>query len=182
MLWSYTICSASTEIFTDKTDWENALAAQYLTEDFNDLQLNDGVSFVSEESGHINPAEGVYQDVLTSASQNSPMTTWSFTPQIIAYGGNWTLGGPGGSGNALLIYIAGEPTAVGSISNSYGGEFWGFVSDTPFTSVELIGAGGTNQQHYSLDDMVYSPLPEPGILWLLASVLTGLLPWRRRTF
>jgi hypothetical protein len=45
---------------------------------------------------------------------------------------------------------------VGFVSNSYNGEFWGFISDTPFTSVRLVGGTGTNQQNYRLDDMVYS--------------------------
>ena len=74
----------------------------------------------------------------------------------VAYGGNWTLGGPGGSGNSLQVYIADSSFHVGSISNSYGGGFWGFVSDTPVTSVRLVGGSGTNQQNYTLDNMVYA--------------------------
>ena len=89
--------NAATVIYTDKTAWESALGGQFLTEDFSDSDLNTGVSYVSTESGHINPAHGYYQDTLASTSQNEPMTTWSFTPEITAYGGDWTLGGPGGS-------------------------------------------------------------------------------------
>ncbi len=151
---------ALTTVYTDKTAWANALGGQFLTEDFNDNQLNDGITFVSTESGHISPL-GYYQDVLASQSQNEPMTTWSFTPEITGFGGDWTLGGPGGSGNSLLVYIADDSTFVGSIPNSYGGEFWGFTSDTPFMSVRLIGGRGTNQQNYRLDNMVYAPLAEP---------------------
>lgn len=171
-----------TMFFTNKTAWENALGGQFLTEDFSDLQLNGGVSFVSSESGGINPSEEYYHDVLASASQNAPQTTWSFTPQVTGYGGNWTLGGPGGSGNSLLVYIADSSHYVGAIPNSYYGEFWGFTSDTPFTSVTLIGGSGTNQQTYHLDDMVYSSVPEPGTLWLLSGGLIGILIWGRRTF
>jgi hypothetical protein len=156
LFWADMIFSQVVTVYTDKTEWENALDGQFLTEDFNDNQLNDGVSFVSTESGHINPAQGYYQDVLASESQNEPMTTWSFTPESVGYGGNWTLGGPGGSGNNLLVYIADFSLYVGAISNSYGGDFWGFISDTPFTSVTLVGGVGTNQQNYKLDDMVYS--------------------------
>ncbi|TWU40946.1 hypothetical protein [Novipirellula artificiosorum] len=58
------------------------------------------------------------------------MTVWSFTSSITAYGGDFTLGGPGGSGNSLLVYIDDSPTVTGSISNSYNGGFWGFISDT----------------------------------------------------
>ena len=143
-------------IYTNKAEWEAALSGSIVTEDFSDDQLNNGVSFVSAESGHINPEQECYQDVLASFSSNEPNTVWSFGSEIIAYGGNWTLGGPGGSGNSLLVYINDFPVYVGFISNSYGGEFWGFVSDTPFTSVRLVGGLGTNQQNYCLDDMVYS--------------------------
>lgn len=143
-------------VYTDKTQWEDALSGQFLTEDFNDPQLNDGLSFVSSESGHINPAEGYYQDVLASQSQNEPMTIWSFGHEIYAYGGNWTLGGPGGSGNSLLVSIDDSSFYVGAISNNYGGGFWGFISDTPFLSVKLIGGGGSHQQNYRLDNMAYS--------------------------
>ena len=118
--WAATV-SAATIVYTDKTAWENALGGQFLTEDFADDQLNTGVSFVSTESGHINPAQECYQDVLASTSQNEPMTTWSFTPEITGYGGNWTLGGPGGSGNSLLVYIADspmwEPFPIATVAN-----------------------------------------------------------------
>ena len=162
--WAAIVGAATVTIYTDRTEWENALGSQFRTEHFEDEILNAGVSFVSTESGHINTAEECYQDVLASQSQNEPMTIWSFAPGITAYGGDWTLGGPGGSGNSLLVYIDDSSTCVGSISNSYSGEFWGFISDTEFTSVKLVGGGGTNQQNYSLDDMAYSPIPAAGII------------------
>ena len=155
--------SASTAVFTEKAAWDVALGGQFLTEYFADDLLNVGVSFVSSESGHINPAAENYQDVLASASQNEPMTVWSFDPQITAFGGEWTLGGPGGSGNSLLVYLADSSSYVGTIANSYNGGFWGFTSDSPFNSVKLIGGTGSNQQHYSLDNMVYAPVAEPGL-------------------
>jgi len=178
LLCTATPAAAGFTIYTDKTAWEAAVSGQFATEDFSDSVLNAGVSFVSSESGHINPAQEVYQDVLASTSQNDPMTTWTFTPQMSAFGGNWTLGGPGGSGNSLQVSIADTSEYVGWISNSYGGEFWGFTSDVPFSSVKLAGGSGTNQQNCSLDDMVYSELPEPASLALLA--LGGLGFLRRR--
>ena len=179
MFWAVTVSASSITIYTDKTQWINALGGQFLTEEFSDSQLNDGVSFVSTESGHINPTLEHYQDVLTSESQNEPMTTWSFTPEVYGYGGNWTLGGPGGSGNSLLVYIADSSLLVGTIPNSYGGEFWGFISDTPFTSVQLVGGSGTNQQNYTLDNMVYSDetaVSAPGARSELASINVSVYP------
>lgn len=153
-----TVIGATVTIYTDQTEWENAVGGQFFTEDFYDLLLNEGISFVSAESGHINLAFGYYQDVLNSSSANEPFTTWMFTPQITAYGGTWTLGGPGGSGNYLLIYIDEIEEPVGVIGNSYNGDFYGFTSDTPFTSVTLVGGNSDNQQSYKLDDMVYGPV------------------------
>ncbi len=178
MSWASTVSAATVTVYTDKAQWESALGGQFLTEDFADSQLNDGVSFTSTESGHINPAEECYQDVLASQIQNEPMTIWSFSPEMAAYGGDWTLGGPGGSGNSLLVYIADFSLYVGAISNNYGGEFWGFISDTPFTSVKLVGGPGSNQQNYRLDNMVYSQVPEPATISLLT--LGGLVLIRRR--
>ncbi|MBN1912385.1 MAG: PEP-CTERM sorting domain-containing protein [Pirellulales bacterium] len=175
-----TTVHGATVVYTDKTAWENAVGGQFMTEEFADDQLNPGVSFDASESGHINPAEENYQDVLASTSQNEPMTIWHFAPGITGYGGNWTLGGPGGSGNSLLVYLADSSVYVGTIPNSYSGEFWGFTSDIPFTSVKLIGGNGIHQQHYSLDNMVYSQVPEPGVFLLIGTGLIGLLFWRRR--
>jgi hypothetical protein len=170
---------AAIVIHTDKAQWMGAVGGQFLTEDFSDSQLNSGVSFISSESGHINPAEECYQDVLASSSQNEPTTIWSFVPSITAFGGNWTLGGPGGSGNNLLVYIQDGSIFVGAISNSYGGGFWGFTSDTPFASVKLIGGSGQHQQNYRLDDLVYASIPEPAFVSMLAVGLSGLLVRRR---
>jgi hypothetical protein len=167
--------------YTDKNAWQNALGGPFLTEDFNDSMLNSGVSFTSSESAQINPALGHFQDVLTSTSNNEPTTVWSFSPPIAAYGGNWTLGGPGGSGNSLLVYIEDSNFYVGAIGNSYDGGFWGFISDTPFTSVRLIGSTGQNQQNYKLDDMVYAPVPEPASLCLYGAGLVGIFLAVRRS-
>ena len=156
------VSSATVTIYTDKLVWQEAVGEAFLTEDFSDEELNPGVSYVSTESGHINPAQECYQDVLASQSQNEPMTTWIFEFPVTAYGADWTLGGPGGSGNNLLVYLEDGSVYVGSIPNSYGGEFWGFVSDMPFSSVRVVGGSGTQQQHYCMDDMVYVPEFEPG--------------------
>ena len=176
-----TASALTTTIYYNQTAWVNAVSGPFLTEEFADDTLNPGVSYTSSESGGINPSFEYYHDVLTSESQNEPMTTWSFTPQITAYGGNWDLGGPGGGGNSLRVYVNDLSHYVGYISNSYQGGFWGFTADNLFTSVILKGGGGDHQQNYSLDNMVYAPVPVPGTFWLLGGgLLIGLLARLRR--
>lgn len=173
--------AAAETVYTDQAQWALAAGGAWETEDFSDGVLNAGLSFTSSESGHINPSGEYYQDVLASTSANSPMTTWSFETPMRAYGGQWTLGGAGGSGNALLVYLDDAPDPVGWIPNSYNGEFWGFASEAAFDSVRLIGAAGTNQQNYRLDDMVYSPVPEPASSAMLLGALALLFRRRRKT-
>jgi hypothetical protein len=173
--------SAGVMVYTNKAAWESAVSGQFLTEDFADKNLNAGVTYTSSESSHINEEHGYFQGVLTSTSGNSPFTIWSFSPQIRAYGGNWTLGGPGGSGNSLLVYIGDDFSfKVGKIDSDFNGGFWGFISDTSFAQVKLIGGTGTNQQTYKLDDMVYSSVPEPASVCLLVTGMIGTLVLARR--
>lgn len=200
VFWAGAAGALTVTVYTDQEAWVQAVGGEFATEDFSDDQLNPGLTYTSSESGHINPQFGYYQDVLASSSQNEPQTTWSFTPEITAYGGTWTLGGPGGGGNSLLVSLPEFSYQVGAISNSYNGDFWGFVADEPFTSVLLKGGSGRHQQMYQLDDMVYSQIgvpmaftvssvsyqtvanPLPPSVLLLGSGLLGLgaLGWRRR--
>lgn len=182
MFLSLAAAAEAFQIFTVKSAWEAAVDGQFSKEEFTDANLNDGVSFTSTASGHINTALGYYQDVLTSTNANEPMTTWSFTPQITGYGGDWTLAGGGGSGNSLWVYVDNLTNPVGFIPSSYNGGFWGFISPTPFSKVLLKGGTGTNQQIYQLDNMVYSQVPVPGTLGLLSSGLLGLFFFRRKVF
>ncbi len=164
--------------YTDRAAWENACVGPFFTEDFSDDLLNPGVSYTSSSSGNI--SNGFYHDVLQSTNPNEPMTTWFFTPSIVGFGGNWDLGGPGGSGPSLLVFVNDLSTYVGAIPNSYEGGFWGFIADTPFNAVLLQGGPGDHQQHYKLDNMSYCQVPLPGAFWLAAGGLLSLLVRRRR--
>ena len=177
LCWAVTAGASTLDVYTDKADWENAVGGQFETEDFTDDTLNDGVSYTASESGNI--SNGYFHDTLKSSSQNGPMTTWIFSPQVTSYGGNWRLAAPGGSGNSLNVYVNDLDHLVGTIPSSFYEDFWGFTSDTPFTYVILKGGSGDQQQTYQLDDMVYSQVPVPGTLGLLSGGLLGLLAFRR---
>ncbi|MFZ2086974.1 MAG: hypothetical protein WAU47_00235, partial [Desulfobaccales bacterium] len=178
-------------VFTDKAAWASAHGKEVMVEDFNDKKLNDGLSYIGSESAKI--ANGYFHDSLKSTSQNAPGTTWYFDPakiggNFIAYGGDWDLGGPGGSGNSLKVYMNDleNPdvyTYIGSLlSGVEGFQFWGFISEAKFTSVRLIGGLGDNQQTYKLDNMSFSHAPLPGTFWMVSGGLLGLLALRRQFF
>jgi hypothetical protein len=175
------VAHATPVVYTEKSAWAAAVSGVFGSEDFSDAILEPGLDFVSSESGHVNPALGYYQDVLASQSQNAPMTTWSFVPPIRAFGANFTLGGPGGSGNSLVVSIVDSGTTVGTIPNSYAGGFWGFVSDTSFTAVKLAGGSGTNQQNWRMDDLVFTSVSAPAAPPLLGLALALLVTTRRRS-
>lgn len=52
--------------------------------------------------------------------------------------------------------------------------FWGFISDTPFTSITIRQTGGLNQDGFRFDDIAYS-IPSPaGVPMLVSALLVRL--------
>ncbi|HAY21762.1 MAG TPA: hypothetical protein DCY27_06270 [Desulfobacterales bacterium] len=185
-------------LYTSKALWLADLGSQYQEETFTDNILHDpGIQFTSPQ-GVIRLEE--YHDILNSWSNNSGFTLWSFADEIYGFGGDWTLGGPGGSGNSLTVTMIADGSSypVGVLGSGYNNDFWGFISsDAPLTEVLLVGGTGKNQQSYTLDNMVYgtlcansvffadvkaasTPIPLPGTLLLLASGFIPLILLRSR--
>jgi hypothetical protein len=75
---------------------------------------------------------------------------------LTGFGGNWDTAGPGGPGTNIKVEYYGSWVTVGEIPRTYNGEFWGFVSDIPFTSIRLsCGSHPAGiAETYELDDMV----------------------------
>ncbi len=144
---------AAVAFYTDLTAWSGAVSGNFQTEDFNDPNLVDGLA-VTTVKGSISPM-GYWHDTLNSWSQNTSRTTWHFSSETFAFGGVWTLGGPGGSGNYLVVSTP-EAGTIGFITSGYYYKFWGFVADTPCSAVTLTGGGSKNQQIYFLDDLVFA--------------------------
>lgn len=155
---------AAVKVYSDfdpvlnKAAWFTAMDQNVAKEDFTDQQLLPQISYETLK-GSISPM-GYWHDTLNSWSSNPSSTTWFFTPEITAFGGDWTLGGTGGSGNSLVVTLA-EVNVVKYISSRYNGNFWGFISDAPITKVKLTGGTGTNQQIYFLDNLVFGPVADP---------------------
>jgi len=152
-------------VFTDKPSWDAAVAllpsaSTVETEDFNDATLEPGVSVVSDvgfiDNVGVSPCfiVDVWCDQVKFSTQE---TKWSFSTDVVAYGGNWDLAGPGGTGDGILVAIfpGGGSQVVGTIPGATAGTFYGFTSDMPFMAVNLM-IPSTGVETYALDNMVYS--------------------------
>jgi hypothetical protein len=54
--------------------------------------------------------------------------------------------------------------------------FYGFRTDSPFTTLEFVTSSLVRPlDGYSLDNVAFSPIPIPGALWLFGSGLLGLI-------
>jgi hypothetical protein len=142
----------------DQAGWE-AAAGMWETEDFTDAILNPGVS-VTSGMGYVDVVNGLWWDRLTCPDYGLTTTTWTFADPIYAFGGTWNPGVPGDPGAAIAVSMDGASWVyVGEIPETYINQFWGFVSDVPFTQV-LLGPGsecnGAWCETYEMDNMVYS--------------------------
>lgn len=171
------------EVYTDRTSWENSAPGTVVEESFDDAMLNTEITVVSDH-GSVDTGGGRWWDRV-STSRNWT-TTFNFSHNIFAFGGEWDLAGPGGPGQGLLITLpfSTAPTVL-SVDRSNSGDFWGFVSDTGFNSVMIQGWTQSGwAETYEMDNLVYSAptgsgnvVPEPQTILLLGSGLGGLFGW-----
>ena len=186
---------------TGKPGWEAAVGAFSLFQFTGNFNASSGPTTVSLTQTGNNNYSGIvgnlYQDVLTSGqipNQTDPSLlalstttlTWSGGP-MFAVGGLWNTApnNEGGKINIVLNLSGGGTQAVQTIGPING--FFGWISSAPFDSFTL----STNNnlfdnfgrpygvEHYTLDDLQISAVPEPATLSMVGLALLGLGAIRR---
>lgn len=165
--------SAAVTFYTNRADFEAALGAVQI-EDFADTLLIPNLAFAST-AGAV--TGGTFSDL---AFPGTTSTTFTYASSIYAFGGEFntplSLSGVG-----LKFTIVPPGTALAQeLSNTANGGFFGFISNTAFSSVLIEGgtqSGFLPFETYTLDNLTISTspaIPEPET-WMLLIAGFGLL-------
>lgn len=145
--------SAVVTIYTDESAFQAALAS-VTVEDFNDNTFALGIASDAgaRQGNH-------FEDRLVRGGDN---TTFSFSGAVNGLGGFFNLS-PGGAGQGIEFLLDGTTLLGTEVPNGNGNSFWGFITDTSFTSVILNGGtqGGVAET-YHLDDLQFGALAAAG--------------------
>ena len=178
--------SASVTVYTDYYAWAAAAGGSIVTEDFTHAGLTASGLTVTSDNGEITHTSVTFGDAWRDVVvPGGATTTWKFSSPTYAFGGFWDLQSDsvGGPGTGIDLYLDGL-TNVASVDNSLAGVFFGFVSDTAFTSVqERAGQLGGVSETYEVSPIVFaSAVPEPSTwaMLMLGFAGVGFMAYRRR--
>ena len=163
---------AAEVIYTDERAFRAATTP--FVEGFDDATLRTGLE-IDSTIGSI--SGGVFNDRVVAGSAQ---TLFTFRTPISAFGALFDLS-PGGAGQGIRITLSGGRNLSVEVSRTAFGEFFGFTSNTPFTSVLFRGGtqGGTAET-YTIDNLQFGlagntgPIPEPST-WALMILGFGAL-------
>lgn len=173
---------ATLVVYTTRASWEAALGRPFTLEDFNDNTAN-GFTLALLGPGHTAP--GISGGRLQDRLDGTGTTTFTFPTAMIAFGGEWDLAGPGGVGTGIRLFADGVE-APSQIPDTSAGGFFGVISDTPFSVIELReGTQGGAAETYDLDNVVFASadvaaVPAPPTVLLAAVGALGMLATKLR--
>lgn len=171
----------------NQAGWNAAAGSPVFTEPFSGGPLVTGLSIVSGNGTIGSPVAGRYNDVVDNPiGSAADQVTFGFATPIQAFGGIFDLT-PGGSGLGIqfqVFFTGGGSQIVGTeVPDLFNGQFFGFVSDMPISSVQLFGGTqGGAQETFNLDNLQFTHAPEPTSLALfgLGTLTAGYFGLRRR--
>jgi hypothetical protein len=137
------------------------------------------------------PDDGILNNQLQDFVSGSNSTKFTFADPIRAFGADFNLLGPGGEGVGIQVAIDGmvlgqeilNTTGNANSLVAAGTGFFGFINPDLFTMVTLTAASqasqtipGADKETYSMDNVAFSPVPEPSAVLVFGTglIVTGL--------
>jgi len=171
---------AATAFYTDRAAFDLATGGGLNFEDFSAGSTVTPEFTVTGQNVYIN-GSGLQVGRPTIAGAT---VLYEFNTPISAFGGDYD-SSPGGNGIGLIFTLSTGEVVPTELSAPFD-TFFGFVSDTLFTSLTVSGGTGSGYaETHTVDNISFglaapvAPIPVPASLPLLLAALVGGFGWRR---